>query len=80
MTDIRIRNIDDWVVDSLRREAKAHGQTLEKALKELLRQEAMRPKQQMADELRAMQAELRKKYGTFSDSAVLIREERDRRG
>ena len=40
----------------------------------------MRPKTELANELRQMQAELRKKYGTFTDSTALIREERDRRG
>jgi hypothetical protein len=40
----------------------------------------MRPKLELANELRQMREELRKKYGTFSDSAALIREERDERG
>ena len=80
MTDLRIRNVDDWIVHSLRLHARANGKTLEGALRELLSQEAMRPKLELADELRQMREELRKKYGTFSDSAALIREERDERG
>ena len=40
----------------------------------------MRPKLELADELRHMREELRKKYGAFSDSTIGIREERDRRG
>ncbi len=39
----------------------------------------MRPKRQLADELRTMRGELRDKYGTFSDSAAVIREMRDER-
>jgi len=80
MTEVRIRKVDDWVVESLRQQARLKGQSLEGTLRELLRQEAMRPKRELANELRQMQEELRKKYGTFSDSAALIREDRDARG
>jgi plasmid stability protein len=80
MTEVRIRNVDDWVVDSIRTRARAKGQSLEGALRALLQQEAMRPKLELAKELRYMREQLHKKYGTFSDSTPLIREERDRRG
>jgi plasmid stability protein len=80
MTEVRVRNVDEWVVASLRAQARAHETTLEGEIRELLRKEAMRPKQEMADELRRMRGELREKYGTFSDSTKLIREDRDSRG
>ncbi len=80
MTEVRVRDVDDWIVTTLRQQAKAQGQTLEASVRELLRNEAMRRKQARVEELRAMQEELRQKYGTFSDSAALIREERERRG
>jgi plasmid stability protein len=80
MTEVRIRNVDDWVVESLRLRARSKGQSLEGALRDLLRQEAMRPKLELANELREMREALRKKYGTFSDSTALIREDRDSRG
>ena len=80
MSELRIRNVDEWVVESLRQRARSSGQSLEGALRELLRQEAMRPKLEMANELRRMREELRTKYGTFSDSTALIREDRDQRG
>ncbi len=79
MSDIRIRQVEDWIVDSLRRQARSHGKSLEAALRELLHQEAMRSKHQLAQELRQMQDELRQKYGTFSDSTAVIRAERDSR-
>jgi plasmid stability protein len=79
MTELRIRNVDEWVVDSLRRAARAHGQSLEAALRQLLREQAMRPKTELANQLRQMRAELRDKYGTFSDSTEVIRAERDER-
>jgi len=80
MTDVRVRNVDDWVVESLRLRARSEGQSLEGALRELLRQEALRPKQELADRLRRTRAHLYKKYGRLSDSAELIRAERDERG
>ena len=65
MTEVRIRNVNDWVVDSLRLRARAMGQSLEGALRELLSQEAMRPKLKLAHELRQMREKLRAKYGSF---------------
>lgn len=80
MTEVRIRNVDDWVVDELRQQARLKGQTLEGTLRELLHQEALRPRRELAIKLREMREELRQKYGTFADSTALIREERDARG
>jgi plasmid stability protein len=80
MTDVRIRKLDEWVVDFLRRRARADGKSLEGSLRELLRNEAMRQKRELADELCRMQHELHQKYGSFSDSTLLIRESRDERG
>ena len=80
MTDVRISNVDDWVVESLRLRARANGKSLEGEPREMLRAEAKRPKAELAGELRRMRDELRVKYGTFSDSAAVIREMRDERG
>ena len=80
MTELRVRNVDEWIVESLRTRARSKGNSLEGELRALLRHEALRPKQELAEELRCMRDELRQKYGTFSDSAELIREDRDARG
>src|SRR5262249_13694876 len=72
MVDLRIRRLDDWVAAELRARARRNGRSLEAELRDLLRQEALRPKQELADRLRRLRAELREKYGTFSDSAALI--------
>jgi plasmid stability protein len=80
MTDVRIRNVDPWVLESLRIRARENGNSLEGELRELLRQEARRPKRELSEELHRMRGELRDKYGTFSDSAALVREDRDVRG
>ena len=79
MTDVRVRNVDDWILDSIRQRARAQGKSLEATVRELLRQEALRPKQELAARLKRMRDELYKKYGTLSDSAELIRQERAER-
>ena len=55
------------------------GKSLEATVRELLQQEALRPKQERAAKWRRLRDELYKKYGTLSDSAALIREERAER-
>jgi plasmid stability protein len=80
MSEIRIRKVADWVVDALRQRAQSKGQSLEGSLRDLLQQEALRPKQELAIKLRQMREELRLKYGTFSDSTDLIRQDRDAQG
>jgi plasmid stability protein len=80
MTEVRIRNVDDWVVELHRHQAKLDGRSLESELRQVLTDAAAAKKRAIADEMRGQLSELRAKYGTLSDSAALIREDRDRRG
>ena len=80
MTEVRIRNLDDWVVEWHRHQAKVDGRSLENELRQVITEAALANKRKIADEMRAGLAELRSKYGTFSDSAKFIREDRDRHG
>ena len=80
MTEVRVRNVDDWIVESIRTRARSQGRSLEAEVRDVLLKEALRPKEELAAELRRMRGELRDKYGAFSDSAALIREDRDARG
>jgi plasmid stability protein len=80
MTDVRIRNVDDWIVEWHRHQAKRDGRSLESELREVITQAALAKKHEIAQEMRDALDELRSKYGTFSDSTVGIREDRDRRG
>jgi plasmid stability protein len=80
MTDLRIRNVDDWVLDVHRRHAKQQGTTLENEAREILTAAALAKKQKLAEEHRAALQELRDKHGTLPDSTPGIREERERRG
>ena len=80
MTDVRIRKVEDWVLDSLRRQAKLQGKSLENELRDILTATAVAKRQAIVEEMRVGLKELHDKYGTFSDSTILIREERDARG
>jgi hypothetical protein len=80
MSEIRVRNLEPWVVEMLRDQAQRAGCSLEGFLRERLREEAMRKRLEWAEKLRARREELFQKYGLFSDSAELIRQDRDERG
>ena len=80
MTEVRLRNVDDWVVEWHLHQAKLEGKSLENELREVLTEAALAKKRAIAEEMRAGLDELRSKYGTFTDSAAIIREDRDRRG
>ena len=80
MGDVRVRKLEDWVVGWFRSQAKRHGRSLEGELRDALTEAALRRKKEIAAGLRADLQELESKYGIFSDSAKLIREDRDARG
>jgi plasmid stability protein len=80
MTDVRIRNVDDWIVEWHRHQAKRKGRSLENELRQVITDAALAKKHAIAQEMRAGLDELRSKYGLMSDSTVGIREDRDRRG
>jgi hypothetical protein len=80
MSEIRVRNLEPWVVEMLRDQAQHAGCSLEGFLRERLREEAMRKRLEWAARLKARQDEFRRKYGVLSDSAELIRQDRDERG
>jgi antitoxin FitA len=80
MGDVRVRKLEDWVIGWFRTQAKQHGRSLEGELREVLTDAALAKKRAIASEMRVQLNVLREKYGTFSDSAVGIREDRDARG
>jgi plasmid stability protein len=80
MTEVRIRNVDDWVVDWHRQKAKRDGRSLESELREILTAAALERKRIIAEGMRADLDELRAKHGTFPDSTPSIRADRERRG
>jgi plasmid stability protein len=78
MTEVRIRNVDDWVVEWHRQKAKREGRSLESELRETLTNLALERKRAVAEQMRADMEELRRKYGEFPDSTPFLREDRDR--
>ncbi len=77
MTEVRIRNVDEWVVEWHRQKAKREGRSLESELRDVLAKAALDRKKAIADQMRADMEELRRKYGEFPDSTPSIRAERD---
>ncbi len=78
MANLTIRNLDDKVVERLKKRAKDNGRSLEAELRELLKQAANRKSPEellaIADRIAAMTPEGIKQ----TDSAELLREDRDR--
>jgi plasmid stability protein len=80
MAEVRVRKLEEWVVNWFRTQARQHGESLEGELRQVLTGVAQARKQAIAAGLRADLEAIEKQYGTFSDSAALIREDRDARG
>jgi plasmid stability protein len=80
MADVKVRKLDDWVVDSLRARAKHAGHSLEHELRQVLIDKALEAQHAAAQRFTALRREMQNKYGVFSDSTPLIREDRDARG
>lgn len=78
MAQVIVRNLDDRVVTSLKRKADLHGRSLEQELREILSSAA----QLTGEERAALAARIRAKTPAGveqTDSAELIRQDRDRR-
>ncbi len=77
MANLTIRNLDDKVVERLKKKAKDNGRSLEAELRELLKQAANRKSPEellaIADRIAAMTPNVPQ-----TDSAELLREDRDR--
>jgi plasmid stability protein len=80
MADVKIRKLDDWVVESFRARARQAGRSLEEELRQFLTEAARKRRRRFVAELDELSAGLREKYGEFPDSTPLIREERDQYG
>jgi plasmid stability protein len=80
MAEVRVRKVEEWVIGWFRSQAKKHGKSLEGELRQVLIEAVQRRKQEIAADLRADLKQLQDKFGTFSDSAPLIRDARDTRG
>lgn len=78
MGQIRVRNLDDGVVQELKDRAAHLGTSVESMLRSLIIEEAARPRRDMLAELRRHQELMRESHGLQPDSTSLIRDERGR--
>ena len=77
MPNVLIRDLDEGILRQLKASAKANGRSLQGEIHEILRQASTRS---MAQTRRLSAKWLRRLQGsTFTDSAALIREDRDAR-
>jgi hypothetical protein len=77
VTDVKIRKLDDWVVQSFRAQAKQAGRSLEAGLPQTLIDVARERRAALLGEINAFRDELRARYGEMADSTLLIREIRE---
>ena len=80
MADIRVRNLDDNIVAQLKDQARMHGRSLEGELRDVLIELATRPRREAADQAARLREAIKAEFGILTDSAPLIRDDRDHRG
>ena len=80
MADVKIRKLDDWVVEAFRARARHAGRSLEDELRQFLTDAAREWRDRLVEELDALNERLRSKYGELPDSTPSIREARDELG
>lgn len=80
MADVKVRNLDDDVVATLRRHAEAAGCSLEEELRRIISEECRRRREALASDILAHQTAARARHGELSDSTGGIRADRNARG
>lgn len=76
MAQVLVRQLDDKVVDRLKKRAKEHGRSLQSEVKTIL-EEAVPDYEAAWKRIDGFRKRLKKSGRKFSDSAALIREDRD---
>ena len=77
MAQVLVRQLDGKVVERLKKRAKEHGRSLQSEVKTIL-EEAVPDYEGAWKRIERFQKDLKESGRKFSDSAVLIREDRDR--
>lgn len=77
MGEIKVRRLEDWVIDVYRHRAARSGQSVEEEVRQALKADALKAQHAFARESRARLEEMRAKYGDSFDSVALIRAVRD---
>lgn len=77
MADVKIRDLDDYVLAFYRQRAKAKGLSVEEELRRTLAEVQWETRRKVMEEIAAHLAEMERKYGVLPDSTPGIRRERD---
>ncbi|MEZ5691022.1 MAG: hypothetical protein R3D71_05085 [Rickettsiales bacterium] len=77
MAEIRVRNLESWVVDSMKLRAKRNGRSLEAELREMLTGFVQNERQQLVESSRDLRDKVQKECGILPSSAEFIRSMRD---
>jgi plasmid stability protein len=77
MPELRVRNIEPWILDVLKAQAKKHGWTLEREVQETLSNVARKQTQDFMQQLRRKRIQELQQHGPLPDSTIGIRAERD---
>ncbi|MDO9118200.1 MAG: Arc family DNA-binding protein [Nitrospira sp.] len=77
MAQVLVRQLDDKIVDRLKKRAKEHGRSLQSEVKTIL-EDAVPDYEGAWKRIEGLRKRLEKSGRKFSDSAALIREDRDR--
>lgn len=80
MADVRVRNLDGWIVAKLKARAKRNGHSLEGELREVLAEVALQPRQMLMQKSKELRDAIAKEHGLLPDSSIYIREDREYRG
>ena len=80
MAQIKVRDLDDWIVNVLKDNATNAGQSLEQHLRQLLKEAALADQMLFAKEQAIHLDEFHSKFGTLADSTEGIREDRMQNG
>ena len=78
MANVLIRNIPDEVITELKRRAKSHKRPLQSELRLILEETACQHYEDIAQRAAEIRRKLAGKSRSYTDSAELLREDRDR--
>lgn len=77
MAQVLVRQLDEKVVERLKKRAREHGRSLQSEVKTIL-EEAVPDYEAAWQRIETFRRRMKQSGRKFSDSAVLIREDRDR--
>ena len=77
MPELRIRNVEPWIVEVYRDKARKHGLTMEREIRDTLARLAVQEMTDFLTELRQARTHQREKYGVLADSTPAMLADRE---